>query len=400
MNRKLTLYIVLIGLVVLLLVVLDATKPKTIDWTPNYSIRQKTPYGLYIFDKEALKLFKGEKLYTFSKTPYEYFDENYDYESKTYKISGSFIAIEDRNSIDVESAEELLYFAEHGNTVLLSMKEFPAKLMDTLQVKPRVNAFFKDSIKMYLSNAPTKQYWYNEGAGTTFFDSLSKSKATALGYQIAKDSTGKLVPFANFIKVPFGKGTILLHSQPAAFTNFHLLKGSHYQYTEALLSQLPKGNIYWGQGKLSSGNISDSPLRYILSKPALKAAFWLGLIGLVVFVFFNAKRKQRIVPEIEPLRNTTVDFTKTIGNLYYQEGNHHTIIEKKIIYFLEHIRTEYLIDTYSLDEKFIEKLHLKTGRPVADIETAVHLIKKYRHQFESTEADVITINKAIENLRL
>lgn len=95
-----------------------------------------------------------------------------------------------------------------------------------------------------------------------------------------------------------------------------------------------------------------------------------------------------------------MDFTKTIGNLYYQEGDHHTIIEKKIIYFLEHIRNEYMIDTYTLDDAFIEKLQLKSGKSFEDIKKAVRLIQKHRHQFQSTEADVVEINKAIEKLRL
>jgi hypothetical protein len=127
---------------------------------------------------------------------------------------------------------------------------------------------------------------------------------------------------------------------------------------------------------------------------------WVAIIAFLVFIFFNARRRQRIVPEIAPLKNTTVDFAKTIGNLYFQEGDHHTIIEKKIIYFLEHVRNVYLIDTYSLDKDFVEKLHLKTGKPIEDIEKAVSLIKKHRHEFRSTEADVLAINKAIENLRL
>jgi hypothetical protein len=123
-------------------------------------------------------------------------------------------------------------------------------------------------------------------------------------------------------------------------------------------------------------------------------------LSLLIFIIFNAKRKQRVVPEIPPLRNTSVDFAKTIGNLYYQEGNHHTIIEKQIIYFLEHVRNEYHIDTYTLDNAFIEKLHLKTGKSFEDIQKAVDLIKKHRHEFQSTEADVIAINKAIEKLRI
>ena len=91
-------------------------------------------------------------------------------------------------------------------------------------------------------------------------------------------------------------------------------------------------------------------------------------------MIFNAKRRQRVIPIIKPLPNTTVDFTKTIGNLYYQEGNHQNLIDKKIIYFLERVRNEYLIDTAVLDENFIKKLHAKTGKDIKDIEHLVYLI--------------------------
>jgi hypothetical protein len=199
--------------------------------------------------------------------------------------------------------------------------------------------------------------------------------------------------------VPMGSGNFLLHTQPAAFSNFHLLKGGHYKYAEDVLAAIPHGTLYWQTSDNLAGE-SGSPLRYILSQPPLKWALYLALISLFIFMLFNAKRKQRIIAEIEPVRNTTVDFAKTIGNLYYQEGNHHTIIEKKIIYLLEKIRREYMIDTYSLDEAFVERLHLKSGIDKEDIQNVINLVNIQRHKFESTEADVIEINKAIEKLRL
>ena len=140
-------------------------------------------------------------------------------------------------------------------------------------------------------------------------------------------------------------------------------------------------------------------MRYILSQPALKWAWYLFLIGMLVFMFFNAKRRQRVIPIKEPVPNTTVDFTKTIGNLYLQEGSHHLIIEKKIIYFLEKIRSEYLIDTFQLDETFVKRLHQKTGKDPVLIEKVVRLIQKHRNQLVSTQADVIEISKAIEKLK-
>jgi len=120
---------------------------------------------------------------------------------------------------------------------------------------------------------------------------------------------------------------------------------------------------------------------------------------MTIFMIFNAKRRQRIIPIKVPLQNTTVDFTKTIGNLYLQEGNHHIIIDKKIIYFLEKIRTDYLIDTFHLDETFINRLHQKTGKDKADIENIVRLIKRHRNNLPSTEKDVIEISKAIDKLK-
>lgn len=394
MNRKLTLYIVLLGLIIGLIILIDAMAPKPIDWKPTYASKDKIPFGLYVFDKEAPALFKDNEVKKFSITPYEFFDNEYNYDDQDYDVSGSFINInENQADLDSESVNELLYFAEYGNTVFLSMKDFPGKLLDTLKVTAETSFFLKDSVALSLANTK-KKFWFNEGAGFTYFKSVDTLNTAILGSQTVKDEK-----LANFIQVKYGNGTILLHTQPATFTNFYLLKDNHHEYAETILSHLPKETVYWYE-KRFAGEVSSSPLRYALNQPGLKWAIYFGLISFFIFALFNAKRKQRIVPEIHPLKNTTVDFTKTIGNLYYQEGNHHTIIEKKIIYFLEHIRNEYLIDTYSLDDEFVEKLHLKTGKPKEEIQKTVSLIKKHRHQFQSTEADVIEINKAIEKLRL
>lgn len=394
MSRKLIIYFVLVSLVIGLLIYVDASRPKPINWETTYAAKDKIPFGLYVFDKESPQLFKGDSIKKLRETPYEYFDKLYNYTTKQYRSPGTFISIDEASDIDTESAKELIYFAEYGNTVFISSKILPQFLLDTLEVKIKGDFSLKDTLKMNLANNGT-EYNYSRGAGLIYFDSIKNKKAEILGYQQhGKDKK------PNFIKIPFGEGQFLLHTQPAVFSNYYLLRDGNFKYTEGLASYIPKGNIYWYSPWFVKRNFeSDNSLRYILSQPALKWAMWLGLIAIIAFVLFNAKRRQRVIPEIYPLRNTTVDFAKTIGNLYYMERDHHTIIEKKIIYFLEHIRTVYLIDTYKLDDDFIEKLHLKTGKPVEDIKKTVRLIQKHRHEFTSTEADVLAINKAIENLR-
>jgi len=394
--KKSTIYIVLLAVIVLIIIIADAMVPKSIDWTPTYATKDKIPLGLYVFDEESHELFKGDTIEKLNKTPYEFFEKLYDYEAKRYTIRGSFININSETEIDNESAKELLYFADHGNTIFLSMKSFPQAILDTLKIQTNWMNTMHDSIHLSLSEKhPGKNYLFKGGTGEVYFDSLDTENVKILGYQ----GKGKLKK-PDFIEVPYGYGRFLLHTQPAAFSNFHLLKDDHYKYAEDVLSYIPKGKVLWYYKKYKHGHESDSIFRYIVSQPALKWGMWVAIISFLVFIFFNAKRRQRIIPEIPPLKNTTVDFAKTIGNLYYQEGDHHTIIEKKIIYFLEHVRNVYLIDTYSLDNDFIEKLHLKTGKPIGEIEKTVSLIKKHRHQFKSKEADVLAINKAIENLRL
>ena len=189
-----------------------------------------------------------------------------------------------------------------------------------------------------------------------------------------------------------------MHLQPVVFTNYYLLN-KNIKYTENVLAPIPTDTtLFWNINQAEG--ISNSPMRYLLSQPALKWAWFLAWITFLIFIFFNAKRRQRVIPIIEPLKNTTVDFTKTIGNLYYQEKNHQNIAEKKVIFFLEKIRNEYYIDTFNLDETFINRLHQKTGSNKKDIEEVVFLIKKIRNQGQTTEKELIIFNNLLEKINL
>jgi hypothetical protein len=161
---------------------------------------------------------------------------------------------------------------------------------------------------------------------------------------------------------------------------------------------LPENNpIYWFQKNQVQNDIQQSKLRFIFSQPALKSAWYLFLISMLIFVLFRVKRKQRVVDIITPLPNTTVEFTKTIGNLYFQEGEHGAIIEKKVIYFLERIRSEFMIETTYLNADFNKKLHLKSGRDLDKIEELSRLILELTGKKFRTENDLLKINEAIEN---
>lgn len=396
MNKSLKIYIVILVLILALVIAMDISKPKPINWEPTYGVNDKIPFGLYILNQELGKM-TGQKVTKMEQSPYEYFESQYDYDTlvNNYKVKGTFLNISDYGNIDETSAQEILYFISHENTAFLSMKKFPETLLDSLKISMDADYKYSDKIYNWLANPKfgSKKYQIIEGIGNDYFTEFDTINTTVLGYQSGDSSR------VNFIKVNYDGGEIYLHTQPAAFTNFHLLKDNHKEYAEKVLSYLPKRDIHWLSGKNSGNNISNSQLGFIFKHPALKSAWLLFLIGMGVFMIFNAKRKQRIVPIIKPLPNTTVDFTKTIGNLYYQEGDHTTIIDKKIIYFLERVRNEYLMDTTKLDADFVKKLHQKSGKDYFIIERAVFLINNHQKSpHNSIEDDLVEINKALEKV--
>lgn len=137
----------------------------------------------------------------------------------------------------------------------------------------------------------------------------------------------------------------------------------------------------------------------ILANDALRYSWWLLLAGLLLFVIFNAKRKQRIVPVIEPLKNKSAEFVKSVGNLYLQEGDFHDMMAKKAQYFLNKVRMELMIETQILDETFAKKLHVKTGTSLEKINEAISLIKKAQNPYAAVmKEDLIRMNKILDEI--
>lgn len=398
MNNKFKIILAVLILLFGVISYLDYIKPKPIDWSETYSIKDKIPFGLYVFDKEFPKMRMPDTVQKVNTTLFEFLEPNYseDLSKQSYEQRGTVFSVSNFADLDSESEDELLNFVAEGNTAFLSNTDFSKKLQDSLHFELEPYNAVSDSSKVWLSNENigSEKYFFNRSSGTQFFSKIDTLQTTVLGYQ-GNNQYKKI----NFIQIKYQDGFFYLHTQPACFTNYFLLDKTKYAYSQKVVSYLPRKTIFWLTKAQDGAEISDSPLRFIFSKPALKWGWYILIFGIFVFILFNAKRKQRVVPIEVPLANTTVYFTKTIANLYYQEGDYQTIINKKIIYFLEKARNEYLMDTTVLDAKFIARYQQKTGKNLDDIQDAMLLInyhKKQQHQ--SVEPDLLKISKAIEKI--
>ncbi|MEI3788146.1 MULTISPECIES: hypothetical protein [unclassified Chryseobacterium] len=383
MKKTFKIYAVIFIVVMLILALLEVNKKETTDWRKNFNINEKSPFGLFVFNNEAKDLFKNNLRKT-EETPYDYYNQR-------KKAPHNIIVIE--KDLDKESWKKILDQVSNGSDAMILMSRVSKDISDSIGYHSSDISFEEENVlkltdKEY-QNDFIKLDKFPSGRGFSYI----KPKVEVLGKTVEKNNSDQ----ANFIKISFGKGTIYVHSEPLFLTNYYLLKPGSLKYTQDVFSYLQDRETIWFVD--NDTKVSRFFMRFVLSNPALKYAWWVFLGGLVLFIFFNAKRKQRIVPVLEPLKNTSVDFVKSIGNLYLQEGNFHDMMAKKAQYFLNKIRMDLLIDTQNLDGEFAKKLHLKTGKPIEMIDEAIDLIRKGQDPYASVmKEDLVRMNKLLDEI--
>ena len=391
MNKTIKIYGIILAAVLVLFTFLELGKTEVVSWNKNYDIKEKSPFGLYVFSKEAPALFQN-KIEKVNTSPYEY------YQQKRGKHNILLIQPE----LDKESWKKILKQAEEGANVLMFSETLDfLPILDSLDISTYRIDFENfeetdDKVTLYFTDTKLESdsIVIDKLPNDLAIDSI-RNGSQVLGYA----ASNGVMAGANFIKVKHGKGNLYLHTEPLVLTNDYLLQKENVSYITDLLSYLPDNvPTVWFVKKDMAG-VSQSEMRFILSNPPLKYAWWLFLAGIALFIFFNAKRRQRIIPIIPPKQNKSVEFVKSIGNLYLNEGDSRDMMVKKAQYFLHRVRMELLIDTQKLDEEFINKLHLKTGESIEKITEAVDFIKKSQHsQFILSNRDLIKMNRILDEI--
>lgn len=141
------------------------------------------------------------------------------------------------------------------------------------------------------------------------------------------------------VSLRMGKGELVLASTPLLFTNAAILDDTARPYVFRLMSHLGNGRIVRLDPTLHARPVGEaSLLGYIWKEPPLRAAFLLTLLGMVLFMGFTARRRQRVIPLQGAPHNHYFDFVRLIGTLYREQGNHADLVAKKYQYVTEQLR--------------------------------------------------------------
>lgn len=368
MSRKeLTPYL-LIGGALLLLVLAELLIPKPLDWTVTLSSEDKNPYGAYGLWKVLPDLFLEQELHNLHLTVYE---------ADSLTDQANYLILAQDFAPDEQDARALLEKAAAGAHVFVAAQHFGGLFADTLELSTGNHLFeqmaggetlaqAQDSvyIRYTTRKEATEPFAYTLPALPAYFDSLPETSRV-----LAVDQRNEPV----LIRRAWGKGQLLLSTTPLAFTNYYLLEGKNHRFIERAFSQLPLAPLYWTEFYQVGRLESSSPLRFVLSRPSLRWAYYFGMIVLLLFILFGLKRRQRAIPVLQSPENTSLQFAHSIGTLYYQQGDHLNLARKQLLYLKEYIRNHYRLQPDWSDKDFAEKLAKKSGKEETEV---AHLMRQ------------------------
>jgi hypothetical protein len=424
----------LLGLLALIgaYVALEYYRPKPLDWRPTLSNTDKIPYGTYALF-EVLPQLLGTDSVTSVRLPVynqlfgeedpELAAENSAEPDSTATSDTTEAIVETKASaalpplprqpatylfineeFDVSHLEQtaLLAFAAAGNDVFIAAERFNTPLLDTLGVKllevdsaavPGLRA--PDSVRVQFASAAL-------GRAALRLPASAASGRLALraGHRattLATDTTGRAV----LLRLDQGRGHLYLCTVPLAFSNYFVLPPRQRAFALAALSYLPTGRpVWWDEYQKQGREGEQSVLRVVFSHASLRTAYYLLWATALLFIFIEARRRQRIIPVLKPLPNTTLLFTRTVASLYQQGRNHQRIAEKKTALFLDYLRTRFHEAAPDLgDEEFRERLSQKSGVPRARVDELVRYINFARTAPTVTDRELLTLSRAIRDFK-
>ena len=388
-------YVIIMVLLFGVLLYTELNKPKPVDWRETYSKNDKIPYGGYVVYKQLEALNGDKPIKVQDDSPYEYLDD-------AEEIAGgksNLIIIQSKGYIDDFEWEKIKEYVDRGNNAFIVSKTFNNDVLDVMGLKAKSEEYYfspADTIlKGRLVNKTLKKnakYSYKNTEHFTYFDIVDGKNISILG--VVQDS------LPDFVAYKYGKGKIYLHANPHVYTNMHVLKDNNYNYTFSALSYLKPLPILWDEHYKQKNAENDletgTPLSFILKQAAFRWTFYALLLGVLLFILFRVKRKQKAIPIITPLANTSVEFTETFGRLYFNKGNHLDIAYKKIQYFAQHLFVKYNLRFDERSPEFITHLAEKSGVREDEVKYLVWKIAEIRKKTAISSDELFTLNKKID----
>ena len=321
--------------------------------------------------------------------------------------SANYLFINQDFELSRPDALALLQFVARGNDAFVATQTFSGARgllrnrlgfdVDGVNSPPRKGheGFFRpDSVDLRFSNPALARAGIrlpSAGVGPRLVVDSGR-----VGNTLATDAQGRAV----FIRLAYGRGHFYVCTAPLAFTNYYLLRPRSAAFAAAALAYLPARRSWWDEFQKQGPVGEQSLLRVVFAHQALRLAYYLALVGGLLFVFVAARRRQRVIPIIRPLPNTTLLFTRTVAGLYRQGNSHALIAEKKVSLFMDYLRTRFQETNPDFgDADFRERLSQKSGLARSRVDELLRLVNFARTAPRVTDQQLLQLSRALNNFK-
>ncbi|UYZ59292.1 DUF4350 domain-containing protein [Hymenobacter latericus] len=384
-------------------------QPKQLDWTPSYRNDHKKPLGTYATFRLLPTLTKAPVRPT-RESPYVALQDSADTPPAVY-----FLA---QQTFQPGPADEqaITRYLQRGGTVWVAAERFLTsaatdslwQVPATLDVPFDLAANVKDTVRFRLLAPALRQRSAALPArvvGTYFAqDSLGRLRAASGGHA-GRTSGGTVLATDNqqhpvLVHVSVGRGHLYLCAVPALLSNYGVLHGRNADFVAGALSYLPQGPVLWDEFYTQGREGDDSLLRVVHTSPALTWA-WNGLlIGGLLFALLGARRRQRPVPTLRPLPNTSLQFVRTVANVYRQGRNHHSLAALRIRLFFDYLRTRFQEPVpLTIDADYPRRLSLRTGIPVDEVTALLARLNNWLDADHVSETELHKLYQLLTNFQ-
>ncbi|MCL1821794.1 MAG: hypothetical protein FWG22_03115 [Prolixibacteraceae bacterium] len=361
--------------------------PRQIDWTQTFSRTDKRPFGNYVIYELLKKDFFDGTLKTNDLPLFNFMRENHELKGvNMIFITNNFSP----NSMDSDS---LFSFVGRGNNVLLASNNISSN------VENKLNFSIYSSFPEFSNTQLASHFRHVNPQLDTIEISIKRIRMNG-GFYKQNDSAMVVLSYENdepcFVWVKYGEGNFFIHFNPLLFTNYSVLHEGAADHVMQAFSYLPRNTTYWdGYYKPNRQQIRGNPLKYIFQNQGIRQAYFTLLLIMLLWFLFKTKRRQRPIPVIEPLPNSSKEFAHTLGSLHYNKQDNKYIIELIFRHFLDYVRNKYYIETGNLDENFVQSLEKRSGvearyiRKIIDKYKALSVIENPSREFLRELSDLV-----------
>ncbi len=407
--------LILAALVALLMVGFFFLYPKEID-DSNISESERALYEKLI-NKDGLHLLE-ELLKEYPKIDtLEFIQDEIDTTLPTTfdEKSSVYLLIDADINVSPEAVDTLLQFVKNGNVALVAVSDFNSVFSNRFAYSSMVSQRFNDEVSVDFTHPSMSLYLpylysdYEEGFRIyRSWNYFSLSNFVGDQNQLAVIGTETYGDQPVFVKMRYGEGYFYFHSLPELFYNASLFNEDGFNYVQRVFSHLPQGKYYWHQhtnrwdeyanNKETNPDeiIKESPIQYILKDRSLRHAYLILVVGLLVYVLFKIKRRQAIIPTVEPNTNSSLEFVENVSLLYLKQEKHYKFIKHYQQSFLHFIKNKYYLSTAKIDSIFLESVAQKSGIEKKRIEEIFQEFKRAKKSYSFSSEELIELHKKIE----